>query len=138
MLANRVFKCIFDNAKKSFYRTFNAIYGKVGSCAPLDVVFHLINVKCVPILMYGLDACPVNATECKSLDFTVFKIAAKVLGTISNDILTECRSAFGLDQMSVKISRSKSRFLKRYVTCEYIICQICCKNAIDELNNLNN
>ena len=65
--ANRVFKCIFDNAKKSFYRAFNAIYGKVGSCASLDVVFHLINVKCVPILMYGLDACPVNATESRSL-----------------------------------------------------------------------
>ena len=105
--ANRVFKCIFDNAKKSFYRAFNAIYGKVGSCASLDVVFHLINVKCVPILMYGLDACPVNVSESKSLDFTVFKVAAKVLGTVSNYILTECRSAFGLDQMSVKINRSK-------------------------------
>ena len=136
--ANRVFKCIFDNAKKSFYRAFNAIYGKVGSCASLDVVFHLINVKCVPILMYGLDACPVNVSESKSLDFTVFKIAAKVLGTVSNYILTECRSAFGLDQMSVKINRSKYRFLKRYtMSCDNIICQICYNTAIGELNALN-
>ena len=31
----------------------------------------IIVSKCMPILLYGLDACPVNKTDLRSLDFTV-------------------------------------------------------------------
>ena len=46
-------------AKRSFYRTANAILGKIGGRAPEDVILELIRNKCLPALLYGLEACPV-------------------------------------------------------------------------------
>ena len=60
MISSRSFKCVFDNAKKSFYKSFNAIFGKIGRYASADVVIHLLKVKCLPIILYGLNACPVK------------------------------------------------------------------------------
>ena len=30
MMSSRIFKCVFDSATKSFYKPFNAIFGKIG------------------------------------------------------------------------------------------------------------
>ena len=119
--------------QKSLFRAFNAIYGKIGHCASLDVVFRLINAKCMPSFTYGLNACPVNATERKSLDFSLFKITAKVLGTVSSPIIKECRSAFGLEPMSQKIDKLKIKFLRRYAASENLICKIFARSAADEI-----
>ena len=72
------FKCCFDNAKKSLYKSFNAVFSEIGSFASADIVMHLLKSKCLPILMYGLIACPVNKTDIKSFDFAMFRILASV------------------------------------------------------------
>ena len=36
------FKCSFFKNKAGFYRSFNAIFGKIGRCASQEVVFALI------------------------------------------------------------------------------------------------
>jgi len=41
----------------SFSRAANAILGKVGGRAPEDVILELIRSKCLPALLYGLEAC---------------------------------------------------------------------------------
>jgi len=41
--------------KESYYRAANAFFGKIGRYASEDVTLQLINVKCVPIFMYGLE-----------------------------------------------------------------------------------
>ena len=56
----RTFKCCFDNCKVSFYRSFNAIYGRLGRCASPEVIVHLLSSKCMPVLLYGLDTCSAN------------------------------------------------------------------------------
>ena len=38
----RTFKCALDHAKKSFYRSANMIFGKLGRIASEDVVLELI------------------------------------------------------------------------------------------------
>ena len=48
------FSCSFDNAKKSFYRSFNAIFGKIGRIASENVVKQLIKSKCVLVLLLSL------------------------------------------------------------------------------------
>ena len=52
------FSCSFDSAKRSFYRNFNAIFGKVCRAASEEVVLHLVKTKCLPILFYALESCP--------------------------------------------------------------------------------
>jgi len=54
------FKCSLDNAKRSFYRSFNAILGKVGRIASNEVIVQLTKSKCFPAVYYALEACPLR------------------------------------------------------------------------------
>ena len=78
LIQSRTFKCSLDNAKKSFYRSANTIFGKIGRTASEDVVIHLTKSKCVPCLMYGLDACYLNKSQLNSLDFTINRLFMKL------------------------------------------------------------
>jgi len=62
---------LLDIAKQSFYRPANAIFGKVGRHASEEVILQLVSSKCVPALLYGLEACPLNKTSANSLDFVI-------------------------------------------------------------------
>ena len=39
----RQFKCRYDRATASFYRAFNAVFGKIGRSSSEEVVLQLIN-----------------------------------------------------------------------------------------------
>ncbi len=54
ILSGKTFRCCFDEAKKSFYRAFNAIYGKIGTVASEEVILSLIKTKCLSCLLYGI------------------------------------------------------------------------------------
>jgi len=41
-------------------------------------------------LSYALEACPVNRTDVKSLEFTVTRVLMKIFKTNSKDIVIEC------------------------------------------------
>jgi len=41
------------DAFQSFYRAFNANFGKIGRSASADVVVELLKTKCMSILVYG-------------------------------------------------------------------------------------
>jgi len=49
------------------------IFGKVGRLASEDVTIQLIRTKCLPVLYYGLEACPVTKAQTKSLDYACFR-----------------------------------------------------------------
>jgi len=69
---SRTLKCFLNAAKRGFivYRTVNStktatlhrIFGKVGRIASEEMVLllHLTTAKCMPILLYGLEALPLN------------------------------------------------------------------------------
>jgi len=63
VVRSRVFKCNIRDAKRSFYRSANEIFGKIGRFAPENVTLQLIQSKCMPALLYGLDACPLNKND---------------------------------------------------------------------------
>jgi len=48
-----------------------------------DVILQLINVKCVPIFMYGLEACPIVKSDLSSLDFVINRFFMKLRQKIS-------------------------------------------------------
>jgi hypothetical protein len=50
----------------------------VRQSAAADVVMHLLKAKCLLVLFYGLNACLLNATHYKSLDFVIFRTLAKI------------------------------------------------------------
>jgi hypothetical protein len=74
IVSGNVFKCDFSNVKKSLFKSLKGVFGKIGHRATADVIVHLFKTKCLPITLYAMEACPVNTTETKSLDFALFRI----------------------------------------------------------------
>jgi hypothetical protein len=62
IVAARSFVCSLTKQKVMLH-TFNAICGKVGRNASEEVILMLINMKCVPILLYGGEACNINSAQ---------------------------------------------------------------------------
>jgi len=60
-VSSRSFKCNFDNAKSCFFKACNAVYVKVGHLASAEVVLSLLRSKCLPILLYATEACPLQS-----------------------------------------------------------------------------
>jgi len=88
--AVRKFCCSLENAEKSFSRAFNSIFGKVGRIAYENVVIELLKAKCLPSLYYGLEACPINKSQVKSLDFVLNNVFRKIFFTKSYNVANEC------------------------------------------------
>ena len=77
-----------------------------------EVVLKLIQSKCLPVILFGLDACPVNSSDQHSFDFLLTRSLMKLFNTGSNVIVTECRKAFNVKLLSENIfDRKKSFFV---------------------------
>jgi hypothetical protein len=122
IIKSRVFKCSLDSAKRAFYRSLNAVFGKVGRIASEEVVLELVCKKCLPILLYGLEACPLNASERKSLDFPVIRFLMKLFKTANMDIIDNCRNYFCFALPSELLSVRTDKFISRYVNCNNVFC----------------
>ena len=75
---SRTFKCSMSNNRKAFYRSANAISGKIGGIASEEIILQLVKSKCIPSLLYGLEACALTKSELSSLDFTVKRFFMKL------------------------------------------------------------
>ena len=111
------FRCTFACAKQSFYRALNAILGKVGRLADEIVVLELVKSKCIPILLHGLECCPLNKSEIGSLDFTVIRFLMKLFKTSNKDIITECCQYFNFLLPSELITNRTERFIDKFNKC---------------------
>ena len=69
LTCSRIFTCSTDSAKRSFYHSANAIFGKVGRIASKETVLELIKTKCIPAMMFGMEACPLKKRDINSQDF---------------------------------------------------------------------
>jgi len=113
IVKSRTFKCSLDHAKRSFYRAANAIFGKVGRVASEEVTFHLIKSKCIPVLLYGLEVCPLNKSQIASLDFVINRFFMKLFNTINMEIIKACQSYFSFKLPSVLIPIRVNKFTAR-------------------------
>ena len=115
-------------AKRSFYKTANAILGKVGGRAPEDVILELIiRSKCLPALLYGLEACPLRKSDISSLYFVVNRFFVKLFQTNNIDIVNYCRAQFEFDLPRTVVEKRSKKFVAKYRSCEnvIIICVTC-------------
>jgi len=94
LTASREYRCSHSNAKRSFYRAFNAMYGKVGRCASEEVIVDLLKLKCVPVLFYGLESCPINKSQTRELDFAINSAFSKIFCMKSRGGIDSCRMFF--------------------------------------------
>ena len=89
------------------------------------MVLHLIKAKCLPVLLYGLDVCPVNVSDMRYLEFTVKRIMIKLFRTYDNSIIDSCMTSFGLVSISELVAQRKNRFLLKYNLLDNLLCTVC-------------
>ena len=108
------FKCSICEAKKSFYRSFNSIFGKIGRIASEDVVLELVNKQSLPVLLYALEVCSISKSDFKALDYVVDSVFKKVFNTFNKETVFECREMFNFAPVSEIISRRAHSFTLKY------------------------
>jgi len=107
------FKCSLDNAKRSFYRSFNSIFGRVGRLPSNEVIIQLLKSKCLHVLHYGIEACPLHKSQLKSLDFAVNSALRKIFDTKSQNIVKECWEIFNRLSTESTIASRRWKFLEK-------------------------
>jgi len=122
----------YDRATASFYRAFNAVFGKIGRSSSEEVVLQLINSKCMPCLLYALEASPINKTQEKSLEYTINRVLMTIFRTVSVDVIRECRLWFGIPDIKVLVVKRKKKFLLKYANSANGLCQLFGIGALSE------
>ena len=53
-----------------------------------------VHARCLPVLLYGVESCPLLVRDKRSLDFTVTRSFMKLLRTGSAAVVDECQKFF--------------------------------------------
>ena len=114
IVKSRKFKCSLDYAKRAYYRSMNAIFGKIGRVASEEVVLELIAKKCIPVLLYGLEACPLTNSDKKSLDFVISRFLMKLFKSIDINFIAECQVYFNFESPSVLLEGRTIKFVEKF------------------------
>ena len=112
--SHKKFCCSVDSAKRAFYRSFNAIFGKIGRIANEDVILHLVKAKCLPMLLYGLEVCNPTKTQMKSLQNVINNCFMKIFNTRSKDVVDECMLMFDFSSVEQLIDTRLKKFLSNF------------------------
>ena len=120
----RVFWCSFNQAKRGYYRALNAIFGRIGRSASEEVVLQLVASKCLPILLYGSEACGPNKVDIHSLDFAVNRFLMKLFKTANSGVIKDCVSYFEFKLPSVLIIERTRKFMTKYEMTDNLFCKL--------------
>ena len=109
---------------------FNSLFGKIGRNASEQVLFALIKSKCLPILLYGVEACSTNSADRpkQSLQFTMNRVLFKIFGAMAKDIYLEISSHFGIHPLEQSIALRGDKFLKKYSSSDNYLCRLIAKH----------
>ena len=113
IVQSRAFKCSIDEAKRSFYRAANAIFGKIGRLASEKVtlyMIHLLKTKCIPVLLYGLEVLQLNKSQISSTDFVINRFFMKLFNTNNIEIVKCCQQEFCFSLPSITLARPTDFF----------------------------
>ena len=94
LLAGRIFKCNFYEAKAKYYRAFNGIMGKVGRSASQEVIIELVHMNFLPIILYGTEVCPLAKKDISSIKHMLNCTFGKIFIVKQQEIIKECGKAF--------------------------------------------
>ena len=114
IVQSRKFKCSLEHDKKSCYRVINAIFGKIGRIASEEVTLELVAKKCIPVLMYGLEAIHLTKSDKQSLDFVINRLFMKLFKTGDIHTVQQCQEFFGFELPSVRLERRTAKFFSNF------------------------
>ena len=79
----------------------------------------------MPVLLYGLDACPVSPRQLRSFDHVVVSCGSKMFNVNTSENAVQCLKMFGVFDVAEAVATRKDKFVKRYALSSRIVCVIC-------------
>jgi len=79
----------------------------------------------MPVLLYGLDACPVSSGKHRSLNRVVVSCARNIFNVNTSDIAAECIQTCGVDDIADAVAMRKDKFIRIYLLSSSIVSGIC-------------
>ena len=100
----------------------------MGRSASEEVVMHLVKLKCLPVLLYGTDACPTNTTDLRSLEVSVKRVMIELFSvfcTYDNTVISSCMLFFGFPSVTGFIDQRRSKFFSKFHASDNMLCCAC-------------
>ena len=72
-----------------------------------EVTLQMVLSKCVSALLYGLEACPLNASDVRSLGFVTNRFFMKLFKTTDIESVNYCQDIFRFEVPSIRLNRLK-------------------------------
>jgi len=131
-VSGRELKFSFDQAKQKFF-VHSMLY-----LVKWDAlhILSLFRAKCIPILLYAVEACPVNKRNKKSFDFSINRIFMKLFRTGSVALVEDCQRFLSFLPVSYQVDVRTAKFLQKYKATENRICSLFGDEADRQLRNL--
>ena len=82
-----------------------------------EVTLPLLKTKCVPVLLYGLEALPLNKSQISSLDFVINRFFMKLFNTNNIEIVKYCQQVFCFSLPSMTLARRTENFSGKNRQC---------------------
>ena len=112
-----------DELITEFYKlAYNGLFGKLLNLASETVILELVRLKCMPILLYGLESCQLSNADLRSLDFTFNRLFMKLFKTKSIDVVKACQSFIGSEVPSCVLKRKTDKFILRFNCVDNTFC----------------
>ena len=120
--AGRLFSCNFSSVKCKFYRSANAIFGKLGSLRNPTVAINLISKISLPSLLYGVEALNVKKVHILSLEHSWSRIFMKIFQTFNTSIVKQCQFFTGVLPVKHLINIEGQLFCYLYIILQIVFC----------------
>ena len=128
-MSAKAFACSLANAKRYFYRAFNAVFGKVAGVASEEVTVELLKVKCLPVLLYGLKHALLVTNSSTRRLCTERLLQEDISYTRSAEVVQNCMLIFNCMSMQECVAKRKCKFLANYIKSDNILCYVCQNTA---------
>jgi hypothetical protein len=116
-----------------YVSTFNAILSKVGRTASDETIVALIRSKCLPILLYATEVCPLLARDRSLFEFTLTRVLMKIFHTGSAANIAECQRYFNILPIQQQLTMRTAKFLQVFVASSNHLCSLFEKVASRQL-----
>ena len=102
------FKVNVHQNKVKFFRTFNALFAKLGSINNPDTLIHLVKSNCLSILLYNIEAVHLSRTNINELSYPLDRAYVKVFHVQERSSISWCQ--FYMNQLPVELLIDSKRF----------------------------
>ncbi len=94
----------------------------------------LLRTKCLPILLYATEACPLLVRTKHSFEFALTRVLMKIFRTSSSPIVKDCQHYFNILPVQSQLMIRTAMFLQKFSASLNSMCAVFSLNARCQLN----